>query len=67
MREHELYCTIQWTDTKKFEIVLQKNIRLPPSQRPELNVTYTIFIDGVRRHGTVFATGKMNNVLFTFR
>jgi hypothetical protein len=56
-REQEPHCTIQWTDTKKVEVIAQKYIRLPPSQDPEINVTYNIVIDGVRRHGTVLAAG----------
>ncbi|UJR24523.1 hypothetical protein I4U23_005898 [Adineta vaga] len=56
-REHEGYCTVQWSDTKKIEIILQKYVQLPPSRNVEINVTYTIFINGIRRHGTILAVG----------
>jgi hypothetical protein len=66
IREHESYCIIQWTDTNEFQIILQENIRLPPSQKPEINATYTILIDGVRRLGKVLVTGNIKNSSFVF-
>ncbi len=58
IREQKEHCTIQWSDTKKFEVIKQEYIRLPPLQNPEINVTYTIVIDGTRRYGTVIAAGN---------
>lgn len=70
LRENKPYCTIQWEDTKKFEVIEQEYIRLPPAQEPEINVTYNIVIDGVRRHGTVLAAGnsiKMRNHFYVYQ
>jgi hypothetical protein len=63
-REQEPHCTIQWSDTKKIQIIPLKYIHLPPLRDAEINVTYTIVIDGVRRCGTVLATGNMKIFLF---
>ncbi|CAF4032219.1 unnamed protein product, partial [Rotaria sordida] len=54
-RTQERYCTIKWEGTRKIEIIEQKYIRLRPLQDLEDNVTYEIYIDGVKRHGTVLA------------
>ncbi|CAF0738938.1 unnamed protein product [Adineta steineri] len=56
-REDEPYCKVQWSDTKKIEVIPQKYIQLAPLETVRTNVTYTIFIDGSRRYGTVLMIG----------
>ncbi|CAF1338168.1 unnamed protein product [Adineta ricciae] len=56
-REHALYCTVQWFDTRKIEVIPKESIQLAPSRDVEVNITYTIVIDGIERYGTVLATG----------
>ncbi|CAF3921731.1 unnamed protein product [Rotaria sp. Silwood1] len=56
-REQEPHCTVKWEDTRRIEVIPQKYIRLSPLQEPEDKVTYTIVIDGVKRHGKVLAHG----------
>ncbi|CAF1326333.1 unnamed protein product [Rotaria sordida] len=63
-RVQERYCTIKWEDTRKIEIIEQKYIRLRPLQDLEDNVTYEIYIDGVKRHGTVLAHGTKQHCEF---
>jgi hypothetical protein len=62
--EQEPHCTIQWSDTKKIQIIPLKYIHLPPLRDVEINVTYTIVIDGVTRYGTVIAIGNIKAFLF---
>jgi hypothetical protein len=66
MREHESFCTIQWTDTNEFGVISQEIIPLPPSEKPQVNVTYTIYIDGVQHYGRVLTTGNRNNASFNY-
>ncbi|CAF0849079.1 unnamed protein product [Adineta steineri] len=56
-REHELYCKVQWSDTKQTEVIPQRYIQVSPPGIVHTNVTYTIFINGVGRNGTVLVTG----------
>ncbi|CAF2639110.1 unnamed protein product [Rotaria sp. Silwood2] len=63
-RTQERYCTIKWEDTRKIEVILQKYVRLPPSQDPEDNVTYAIDIDGTKRYGKVLAHGTKQHCEF---
>jgi hypothetical protein len=56
-RADNAYCLIKWSDTKRLEIIQQNCIRLQDSEVLRKNVTYTIFLDNVRRHGTVLAMG----------
>lgn len=56
-REHVLYCTVQWFDTRKIEVIPKESVQVAPSRDVEINVTYTIIIDGKERFGTILAIG----------
>jgi len=51
------YCTIQWIDTKELDIISKENISLANSQAIQINVPYTISIDGKKRQGIIITTG----------
>ena len=56
--EDEDYCTLQWSDTKKVEVIPQTCLCLPAKEKVRSGVTYTIDFNGSRRCGTVMGTGE---------
>lgn len=64
-RAGEAHCVVEWSDTRKLEIIPQSSIRVSPSESIQINSTYTIVLNGKKRYGTVLAKGRFSKRSYT--
>lgn len=58
LRDDKNHCTIQWSDTNQYEVIVEDSIRLSPRESIQINRSYSIEIYGKKRLAKVLAIGS---------